>query len=245
VIGPLLLIAALACLYGAGLRRVRDWPPTRTAAFGAGLAAIGVALLSPLDTDTERLLSAHMAQHLLLGLAAPLCLALGAPARLALAATRGSARHRIARTLHALPLRPAYGWAAWSGVMLGTHLTGLYELALHDPFVHALEHMAYLTSGLLFWVPLVAADPLPHPPGPAARFVWLLAAMPPMGIVGARLLTGTVAYPDYPSLSDQRTAAGLMWGAGSLLMSIALVAIVFSALLREETRQRRREAAAR
>jgi hypothetical protein len=69
--------------------------------------------------------------------------------------------------------------------------------------------------------------------------------MPPMGIVGARLLTGTVAYPSYPSLSDQRTAAGLMWGAGSLLMSVALVAIVFSALLREETRQRRREAAAR
>jgi hypothetical protein len=36
-----------------------------------------------------------------------------------------------------------------------------------------------------------------------------------------------------------------MWGAGSLLMATALVAIVFSALLREETRQRRREAAAR
>jgi hypothetical protein len=36
-----------------------------------------------------------------------------------------------------------------------------------------------------------------------------------------------------------------MWGAGSLLMSVALVAIVFGALLREERRQRRREAAAR
>jgi cytochrome c oxidase assembly factor CtaG len=105
--------------------------------------------------------------------------------------------------------------------------------------------MAYLGSGLLFWVPLVAADPLPRPPGPAARLVWLLAAMPPMGVVGARLLTGSVAYPSYPSLADQRTAAGEMWGAGSLLMSAALVAIVFTALVREETRQRRREAAAR
>jgi putative membrane protein len=129
--------------------------------------------------------------------------------------------------------------------MLGTHFTGLYELAVRDPFVHALEHLAYLLAGLLFWAPLLAVDPLPHPPGPAARFAWLLAAMPPMGLVGAKLLRATVAYPSYPSLSDQRTAAGVMWGAGSLLMAAALVAIVFSALLREETRQRRREAATR
>jgi cytochrome c oxidase assembly factor CtaG len=245
MIGPLLLVVMLAGAYGAGVRRVHGWPAARTLPYFAGVVAIAVALLPPLDTHAERLLSAHMAQHLLLGLAAPLCLAVGAPARLALAASRGPARRRLAQVLHALPLRPAFGWAAWSAVMLGTHLTGLYELALRDPFVHALEHVAYLVSGLLFWIPLVAADPLPRPPGPAARFVWLLAAMPPMGIIGARLVTGTVAYPSYPSLSDQRTAAGLMWGAGSLLMSAALVAIVFSALLGEEARQRRREAAAR
>jgi hypothetical protein len=69
--------------------------------------------------------------------------------------------------------------------------------------------------------------------------------MPPMGLVGAHLLTGTVAYRSYPDLADQRSAAGLMWGTGSLLMSVALVVIVFGALLREERRQQRREAATR
>jgi cytochrome c oxidase assembly factor CtaG len=243
--GPIVLVMALAVAYGGGVRRVRGWPVRRTAAFVGGLVALAVALLSPLDAEAERLLSAHMAQHLLLGLVAPLGLAAGAPVRLALAALSGDARRGLAWVLHALPLRPAYGWGAWTAVMLGTHFTGVYELALHDPFVHALEHLAYLLAGLAFWVPLIAADPLPRPPGPAVRLVWLLAAMPPMGLVGAHLLTGSAAYPSYPDLANQRMAAGLMWGAGSLLMSLALVAIVFSALVREENRQRRREAAAR
>jgi putative membrane protein len=235
-----LALAAYAALYAAGVRRVRRWPPARSAAFAAGLALIAVALLSPLDGAAERRLSAHMAQHLLLGLAAPLCLVAGAPVRLALGALRDP--RPLARILRALPIGPATGWAAFTAVMLGTHLTGVYELALRDPLAHGLEHAAFLGAGLLFWAPLVGADPLPHRPGPAARLAWLLAAMPPMGLVGAHLLTGGIAYPSYPSLADQRSAAGLMWGAGSLLLAAATVAIVFAALVREEARQRRREA---
>jgi len=235
VIGPLVFVVVLGAAYAAGVRRARRWPVARSLAFAAGVLVLGIALLAPLDGT----LSGHMAQHLLLGLVAPLLLAAGAPVRLALSASR---RRAWVRVLHRLPLRPAVGWAAFTAVMLGTHFTGLYELAVRDPFVHALEHLAYLVAGLLFWVPLLAVDPLPRPPGPAARFAWLLAAMPPMGLVGAKLLRSTAAYPSYPDLADQRTAAGVMWGAGSLLMSAALVAIVFSALLREEARQRRREA---
>jgi cytochrome c oxidase assembly factor CtaG len=235
-----LVLAVYGALYAAGVVRVRRWPVTRSLAFAAGLALVAVALASPLDGAAEQRLSAHMAQHLLLGLVAPLCLVAGAPVRLALGALRDP--RPLARALHALPLRPAAGWAAFTAVMLGTHLTGVYELALRHPLVHALEHAAFLGAGLLFWAPLVAADPLPHPPGPAARLAWIMAAMPPMGLVGALLLSGGVAYPSYPSVADQRTAAGLMWGAGSLLMAAALVWIVFAALVREEARQRRREA---
>jgi putative membrane protein len=229
-------LIAYAALYSAGVRRVRGWPASRSVSFAAGLAMVAVALEAPLD---ERL-SGHMAQHLILGVAAPLCLAAGAPVRLTLGALRDP--RPLARVLRALPVTPLTGWIAFSAVLLGIHLTGLFELAVRHPLVHGLEHLALLVAGLLFWAPLVAVDPLPHRPGPAARLAWLLAAMPPMGLVGARLLTGGVAYPSYPSLADQRTAAGVMWGAGSLLMAAATVAIVFTAVLREEARQRRREA---
>ncbi len=229
-------LIAYAALYAAGVRRVGGWPASRGASFAAGLGLVAVALEAPLDGR----LSGHMAQHLILGVAAPLCLAVGAPVRLALGALRDP--RPLARALRRLPVTPLTGWIAFSAVLLGTHLTGLFELAVHHPLVHALEHLALLVAGLLFWAPLVAVDPLPHRPGPAARLAWLLAAMPPMGLVGARLLTGGVAYSSYPSLADQRTAAGVMWGAGSLLMAAATVAIVFAAVLREEARQRRREA---
>src|SRR4051812_49897822 len=93
-------LLAYAALYAAGVRRVRRWPASRTACFAAGLGLVAVALLAPLD---ERL-SGHMAQHLILGVAAPLCLAAGAPVRLAL----GALRHPRppARAPHAPPGTP-------------------------------------------------------------------------------------------------------------------------------------------
>ena len=244
---PLATLVAAGAAYAIGVRRARRWPARRSAAFSAGLAVLAVALLSGVDAWADRLQSVHMLQHMLLVLVAPPLLAAGAPVSLALRALRPAARRRLAAALRHGVARalahPATGLVALAGSLLAVHLTGLYDAGARDGLLHAGEHAALLTAGLLFWAPLVAADPLPHPPGPAARLAWLLAAMPPMGLVGAHLLTGGVAYPCYPSLADQRTAAGLMWGGGSLLLAAAIVWIVFAALLREEARQRRRELA--
>src|SRR5258708_32197036 len=48
-----------------GLRRWRTW------CFSSGLVALGVALLSPIDTFDGELFALHMAQHLLLLLVVP------------------------------------------------------------------------------------------------------------------------------------------------------------------------------
>jgi cytochrome c oxidase assembly factor CtaG len=132
--------------------------------------------------------------------------------------------------------------------MLGTHLTPLYGLAVRQPPVHAAEHLAYLAAGVLYWAPLVGADPLPGLPGVIGRIAWLLASMPPMGLIGAWLLTGPLRYAEYAgpgALADQRQAASVMWVGGTLVLAGATVALAFDALLREERRQVRREAAAR
>jgi cytochrome c oxidase assembly factor CtaG len=243
----LALPATLALAYWLGERRVRAWPLHRTACWVAGVLALTAALSPPMDGWADAGLSAHMVQHLLLTLVAPPMLAAGAPVRLALAALRRPGRRRLARALHTRTARvlasPAFGWAAFSAVMLGTHLTGLYDLALRHPAVHALEHLAFLGSALLFWVPLVGADPLPGRPGSVGRIAWLMAAMPPMGIVGAELLTGPVRYAGYDA-ADQRTAASIMWAVGSLILALATVVLVFTALVGEERRQQRRDALA-
>lgn len=253
-----LLLAAL--LYGAGVLGVsrrgrRRWPPARTASFLAGLLVLALALVSGIDELADELLSVHMVQHLLLALLAPALLLCGAPVRLALAAGRPGLRAGLARVLSSRPVRalvhPAVGCALFAFVVLGWHLTGLFELALEDPAVHALEHAAYLSAGLLLLAPLIAADPLPHRPGAVGRFCWMMGAMTAMAVPGALLaFAPAVRYPHYlaparalgrSALADEHVAGAIMWVAGGVAMFALALALAGSAMLAEERRQRRRE----
>jgi cytochrome c oxidase assembly factor CtaG len=254
---PLATLAAAALLYWAGVRRCAGrWPLRRGVAFSGGLAALALALLSGIDRYADRLLSVHMAQHLLLMVVAPALLVLGAPVRLALAASRGQVRHAIASLLSTPAVRglmqPAAGFAIFALVALATHLTGAYELALSDPRLHALEHGAYFWSGALFLAPLIGSDPLPHRPGPLTRFAWLMGGMAAMAVPGALLsFQATVRYESYAdaaatvradALADQHLAGAVMWIGGGLVLFALAATVVMRALLAEERRQRNREA---
>src|ERR1700734_54018 len=80
-----LILIAVALVYLWGWYRLRNALPNvlstwRLAAFLCGLLSLGAAVVSPLAALDHHLLTAHMAQHLLLmTVAAPLIL-LGAPA---------------------------------------------------------------------------------------------------------------------------------------------------------------------
>ncbi|HMF65088.1 MAG TPA: cytochrome c oxidase assembly protein, partial [Edaphobacter sp.] len=84
---PLLLTGALivfAVVYTRGWfairkTRPRQFPIWRLGSFVLGLATIWLAIASPLDEFADRLLSAHMVEHLLLMSFAPPLLLLGYP----------------------------------------------------------------------------------------------------------------------------------------------------------------------
>jgi hypothetical protein len=64
-----------------------------------------------------------------------------------------------------------------------------------------------------------------------------------MTVVAVWLLTAdSVVYDHYPSLSDQRSGAVVMWLGGGLLMIAGTLIVVWLAMVREERRQRAREA---
>lgn len=257
-VDPLLLcgLCFAGALYGWGAIRCRArWPARRTTSFMTGLFVVALALLSGIDPYADELLSMHVLEHLLLILIAPLLLLWGAPVRLALGVSPSAGRHAIAallgsRTLHVLT-RPAFGFTLFTVVVLGTHLTGVYEAALRNQAIHACEHAAYFWSGLLFLAPLLAADPIPHPPGAIARFSWLMAAMVVMALpAGVFLFDGHVHYPFYvaparalhtSALSDQRAAGVLMLVGGGVVMGVLAIVIAMSAMLAEERRQKRRD----
>lgn len=219
---------------------VHGW---RVAAWLSGLAAILVALVSAVDVYAGNLLSVHMVQHLLLAMVAPPLLALGAPITLVLRIASPQARRRlILPVLHSRVVRlvasPLVAWPAFALVMWFTHFSPLYDAALEDPTLHVAEHLIYLVVGLLFWWPVVGADPSPMRLGWGTRLTYVVLQMPVNAAVGLAIyFAPTVLYPHYATLvrtwgpdalTDQQIGGIVMWGAGDLLLLSAFAAVVAS-----------------
>jgi putative membrane protein len=240
-------------------------PPARPA-FLAGLGVLLVALTGPLDAAVTTSFSAHMVQHLLLTMVAgaprprgapraparapragPLLL-VGAPLTLALAAWPGTPRRTLNRVLHSAPVRllanPVVAWAMFFTVLWGVHLTGLYQAALTNQGLHAAEHLALLGTALLFWMPIVRADPVPSRLSHPARILYLFVAMPAMAFLGLVLVSARhVLYATYAqaegtarALADQRAAGAIMW-AGSMVMIVPALAFVMLDWMRADERE--------
>ena len=254
--GLVLLVACAALLVLAAARQRRP-PRARTACGLAGLAALGVAFGSGLDERSAQLLSAHMLQHGLIALVAAPLLVAAAPVSLALGALPRRHARSLARLLRRPWVRtlahPATGLAIFVAVLAVVHVPRVYEAALAHPLVHGGEHAALLWSAIALWAPLAGADPLPHRAGAIARVGVLVGAMTAMGALGALLAAARdVVYPSYVApaaalgrdpLADQALAGGVMWIGGMAVVLPALLALAWSALAREERRQRARELA--
>jgi putative membrane protein len=245
-LGPLVLAGLLYSRRAWTLaRRGRPVRRARLVSFGAGLLVFALALVSPIDTIGEtRLFSVHMAQHLLIGDVAPLLIVLGLSRPLVrpILALPGVWRGRgLAHPLVALPL-----WAAGLWVW---HLPLLYDAALDDDLVHAVEHAAFFTGGLLLWATLLGL--LPSRFGSGQRllglaFVWVTGA----ALANVLLWSGRAWYPAYvraprtwglSALADQRAGGGVMLFEMMFVGTIAFVAIGLGWLADAERRQIRGE----
>jgi putative membrane protein len=252
---PMLLAAFALVLYGwAATRAVRRWPAARATAFAAGVAALVFALGSGLDTYGDRLLSIHMVQHLVLTLVAAPLLILGRPLDLALRALHGERRRGLARVVSGRPAQvlgsPPVAWSVFAVVMLVSHVPAVYQAAVRHDALHELEHALYVGSALLFWWPLLGTPR--HRLGMVGRLLYVMAAMPLMGVIGVALdESRRLVYPVYAeparalhlsALADQARAGAIMWAGGTVVMAAAALVIAWLALVGEEQRARRREA---
>lgn len=255
---PALLLVLAAGLYCYGVVRLRRrghrWPVERTVAFVvAGLGAIAVATVSGLTAYDHSLLSAHMVQHMLLGMVAPVCLALGAPVTLALRTLPGRPRRALLAVLHSPPARllsfPLVAFAIFVVSPFVLYFTGLYRLSLENGLVHEWTHLHFLLAGCLFFWPLIGLDPLPgrwpHP----GRVLLMLLMVPFHTVLGLTIMqSATLLAGDwYPSLgltwadplADQRLAGGILW-AGGELVSVAVLGVLVAQWIRASEREARR-----
>jgi cytochrome c oxidase assembly factor CtaG len=246
------LVAALLVSAGVYLRgwlalRRRDplrWHGGRPAAFLGGLAAVYLALASPVEPFAALLLQVHMLQHLLLMMVAPPLLWLGAPL---LPLLRGLPRpirtHWAAPLLSAPPLRRLFGrlthpLAALPLFVAATwlwHVPPVYDLALRSSGWHYLQHLCFLGTALLFWYPVVR----PYPARPRWS-LWLLlpylllADLSNTALSALLTFSGRVLYPYYAEVprlgglsvvEDQSAAGVIMWVPGSVVFLLPLFGI--------------------
>jgi putative membrane protein len=256
-------IALAFVAYRAAVRRVDAAHPAsrvprlRTRAWTAGLVTLLVALQSPIEAYDTTLFSVHMVQHLLLTMVAAPLLALGAPITLLLRVATPAVRKRwILPVLHSRAVKvvafPVVAWIVFAGVMWASHFSPLFDAALEDPLIHVAEHALYLGAAMLFWWPVVGADPspwrMPHP----ARVAYLFLGMPQSSFLGLALFSSpTVLYGHYASLErdwgptaleDQQLAGGIMWAGGDALFLVGLILAIVAWLGHEEAEGRRVDA---
>jgi cytochrome c oxidase assembly factor CtaG len=242
-------VAIAAVLYLAGVRRydadhrAAPLPRVRAASFLAGLAVLLGATVGWLEDRALERFSAHMVQHLLLALVVPPLLLWGRPLLLARRATRGRTRGALLAILRSpvvhVATHPVVTWSLFAVVLWATHYTSLYERAIGDPVVHVLEHGLYLGAGLLFWLPVLAAEPSRWRLGYGARLLYLFLAAPANALLASSLIQADrVLYPAYEiaGTADQRTAAAVMWIGGGLLMLAAVLLVAASWARHERAR---------
>ena len=257
---PLIVVGILlACWwYGRGVRAV--WRSAgrgnvvssgQVVAFGAGIAAVVVALISPLDALSEVLFGAHMVQHVLLTLvSAPLLvvssplqtMAWGLPPHLRRRAGRWQGR---VRALLWWPGLPVAGLAVYTLVFTAWHLPFAYDAALRNDAVHMLEHTTMIGSALAFWAPIVRPRRTSGGVGVVLLFISLIAS----GILAALLVFTPTAWYAHPPmngwgltpLEDQQIAGAVMWVGGGIIYVVTGAIVLMHWLRADEEATARRE----
>ena len=219
----------------------------RQVAFYSAVLLVLIALASPLDTAGDYFLfSAHMLQHELLILGVAPLLLVGTPGWLLrdlLVSTHTTGFVRWAR-------QPLIAFLGFNIIFSLAHLSSVYELTLYVEPLHALEHVIFIGTAMLMWMPVLSPVPDIAPPYPAlGQVLYLFLQTIPASIVGALLAaTGTAYYVTYaiaPRVSaltpveDQQVGGLLMWVGGGLYFLIATGFVFFAWASREEAADRR------
>ena len=200
--------------------------------FLTGLTILFVALLSPLhELGDNYLFSAHMTQHLLMTLVVPPLLLVGTPPWLVRSLLRPAAVMAIARKL----TRPVMAFIIFSAVFAMWHVPAFYDLALRERGIHILEHVMFLSVGLIMWWPILGRLPeLPRPPY-LVQILYLFVLPTITAILGAIITFADGVlyewYAEAPRIwhisahSDQQLGGIIMWVPGGLVFLLTLIVV--------------------
>jgi len=206
LVAALLSVQAVVRLRRRGRADLAGWD--RLALFALGLGLTVFALVGPLDRIADqKLLAAHMGQHVLIGDLAPALMVVAVRGPLIVfllpaAVLAPLARSPLRRALGVL-LRPRIAFALWAANLALWHVPWLYDHALEHQTLHDIEHACWMICGLLLWTLLV--DPGNHRRLSVGGRVALAAAM----FAAGQVLTDVLVFSFTPLYPYYRGAYGL------------------------------------
>jgi cytochrome c oxidase assembly factor CtaG len=215
--------------------------------FLTGWMVLATALVSPLHAAGERSFTLHMAEHeMLMLLAAPL-LALSRPLAVMLWAWPRDVRRFLGQISAVRPI-----WRGLSAPVPATllqasalwlwHMPSLFDAALASEGWHAVQHLSFLASALLFWTAMLQDQRGQR----GLAILCLFATSVISGALGALMaLSESPWYTGYARLGmapfgmrpaeDQQMAGLLMWIPGGLVHAIAAL-VLMRGLLRADAK---------
>jgi putative membrane protein len=241
IVVPMLLLVGLYLRGLAEQRTAGERPQptlTRNACFAAGIGCLIVAVMSPLCRMASTLAWAHMVQHVLLVVGAPLLLALSRPGGMLLAGLPQALRKGVAARISAVEagMQP-HAYLIVSFLLYGIniwfwHIPALYEGALLGAGVHLIMYASLLTVSLMFWHATLETLRLPGAASGTAAILLFFTFLH-TAVLGLFLtLSPRILYPLMASrsaswglvpLDDQRLAGLIMWiPMGSVYATLAL-----------------------
>jgi cytochrome c oxidase assembly factor CtaG len=220
-------------------RRCRPVALWRQASFVAGVVLVTAVQLPPLDDLADRVLVAHMVQHLVIGDLASFLVVLGltGPVLQPLLQMRWMRWSRLLT-------HPVVALALWAADYYVWHLPLLYQLALRHDLVHALEHASYFWFGVLLWLALLGPLPKPRWFDNWARLGYVVAVrFLGAALANAFIWASTVFYPYYEGrdelnpVSDQNVAGAIMMLEQIVLTTLLLAWLFHRAATQDEQSQ--------
>lgn len=260
-------LAAAATVYGRGVSRV--WTAAgvghgirrrSVVAYGAGIASLLVALVSPLDPLSDLLFSAHMSQHEILMLIAAPLIVMGRPVVALLwavpprwrARLTGVGEQRVVHGAWRTLTHPTVALVVHAVMLWGWHVPALFEAAMRNEPLHAVQHLMFFGTAALFWWSLLAGRYGRAGYGVAVLFVFATGLH--TGLLGVLLtFARRLWYPIYEArtraagadpLSDQTLAGLIMWVPAGAILFVFALALLAAWVGEAERRARRAEAAA-
>jgi putative membrane protein len=246
IIVPTLLVCVA---YGHGVLRrgtnvdgLQIW---RHISFVSGMAAIFLALESPLDGAADHLFWVHQIQHLMLRMLGPMLIALSMPQatlisglppplrRSALAPFAGSG---VMRRLFSILTNAWAATALFIAALYVWQYPPLHNAAILNDGIHYSMHLTMLAVGLLFWWRVFDMRPPPVGLGYGSRLMMLwIATLFQVGL-GAYLTVKTeLLYPAYDvagrlfginPLTDEATGGFIIWVPSAMMFLLAAILMI-------------------